>query len=181
MLQPSRSSRCSTLCEPHPSCPGGSLGWEMGLRNCSQLPSLDPGSLPWTVQGTAAHPTQAPCSCCVTPEGPAGIFQELGNAAPSLCLSKVYFGTSEEVVSPAGKGMFGSHHSSFLCFFFFKRSAPKIEPQSPVSITCAIIQLGLFYPMKTPPEPVTEFQLSHLQLSSLLGRFALGEREKELF
>lgn len=35
--------------------------------------------------------------------------------------------------------------------------------------------------MKTPPEPVTGFQLSHLQLSSLLWRFALGGREKELF
>lgn len=32
MLQPSKSSRCSTLCEPHPSCPGGSLGrWGSGI------------------------------------------------------------------------------------------------------------------------------------------------------
>lgn len=91
------------------------------------------------------------------------------------CVSpKVYFGTSEELVSPGGKGMFGSHYSSFL-WFLFKRSAPEIEPQSPISITCPIIQLGLFYSMKTPPELVTGFQLSHLQLSSLLWRFVLGE------
>lgn len=70
--------------------------------------------------------------------------------------------------------MFGSHYSSFL-WFLFKRSAPEIEPQSPISITCPIIQLGLFYSMKTPPELVTGFQLSHLQLSSLLWRFVLGE------
>ncbi|XP_058684155.1 uncharacterized protein LOC131573853 isoform X2 [Poecile atricapillus] len=104
-----------------------------------------------------------------------------GNAAPSLCLSKVYFGASEQLVSSGGKGMFGSHYSSFLCCFFFKRSAPEIEPQSPVSITCPIIQLGLFHSMKAPLEPVTGFQLSHLQLSSFWWRFALGEREKELF
>lgn len=102
-----------------------------------------------------------------------------GNAAPALCLSKVYFGTSEELVSPGGKGMFGSHYSSFF-WFFFKRSAPEIEPQSPISITCPIIQLGLFYSINSPGAG-DRIQLSHLQLFSLLWRFALREREKELF
>lgn len=103
-----------------------------------------------------------------------------GNAAPSLHLSKVDFCTFEESVSPGGRGMFGSRYSSFL-WFFSREVAPKIEPQSPISITCPITQLRLFYSMKTPPELVTGFQPSHLQLSSLLWRLALGDREKELF
>lgn len=68
--------------------PRGPLGREMRIRNCSRLPSLDPaargglGSHPWSVQGTTGHPTQTPCSCCVTPWSgpvcPAGVFQEPG-------------------------------------------------------------------------------------------------------
>lgn len=64
--------------------------------------------------------------------------------------------------------------------FFFKISAPEIEPQSPISITCPIIQLGLFYSINSPGDG-DSVQLGPLQLSSLLWRFALGEREKELF
>lgn len=40
---------------------------------------------------------------------------------------------------------------------------------------------GIILFHENSPGAVTGFQLSHLQLSSLLWRFALGEREKELF
>ncbi|XP_058718612.1 uncharacterized protein LOC131591686 [Poecile atricapillus] len=67
MLQSRKSSRCSTLREPHPSCSsaGDAAQESLSAPQCGSscpggfgIPSL--GS-----QGTTGHPTQTPC--CVTP------------------------------------------------------------------------------------------------------------------
>lgn len=97
----------------------GSLGRQRNSRAPTSaqvaLESSCPGSLRGWVSGVSLRAMEMSSSRFLC--GKFFSSDIPGNAAPALCLSKVYFGTPEELVSPGGEGMFGSHYSSFLQFF----------------------------------------------------------------
>lgn len=150
----------------------------LGRQRNSQvtLESSCPGSFRGWVSEVSLGAMQVSSCCFPVWEGFSW------ECSSSLCIPRciLVFWYSEEIVSPGGKAMLGSHYSSFLWGFFFKTSAPKIEPPSPVSITCAIIQLGLFYSMRTPPEPVTDSS-SAISCFPPSGEVCSGRGERELF
>lgn len=150
----------------------------LGRQRNSQvtLESSCPGSFRGWVSEVSLGAMQVSSCCFPVWEGFSW------ECSSSLCIPRciLVFWYSEEIVSPGGKAVLGSHYSSFLGDFFFQDKCSKNRISISSLHHMCNYPTGIILFHENSPRASDRFQLSHLLLSSFWGGL-LWEGERELF